>query len=637
MIELDNDIVKSGSDAWRQCITLVTQAISTPTTHDKDLLIHKLASSYHLGHACAEHLSICTDSMRDYLGTVRRKENKAIGAYQVLTTNTAFLSELEQQRFRASLEYQIAQIEAVEEEIKTYHPLESPDLLSRYTRTDGPSVIRGIRIRDLAFKRLEELVTALKKRSLIFDDSDDLILHVTENYGNIAGLLERYHELSGENKTLKEEELAFEHDSIAKRRIISVITKSQLAKLVFLLQKELRMQQCIGESLTQKPVIPPGTMDFDELCHPETNTIEFAEREFPTTSDPETIAKIIAAESSEEKLPLLREILAQQGVSNVKMIETIAGLRGNAYAPQHDSFSERELRLWQLHEKFSAQIVDLMQRIDNCYAEADELHRRLLKALAHNESHGNSVGHLYHMYSALQDSHVAVAWLLAHNRTIASHLADMCFVMGQSMLHTSDPVLEQRFRDNIAHLTREKLVAIHMPHPKSDDETASAPRPPRSGSGDTVRGKRRRGKTGHTKEVSLSESMVFRPNPIEASPPSQLVDFMALTQELRRQARGDRHSGYHEVISETTRTTLSALLSDLTAQFRTCQEGMEAGISLARIGSTTVLRRPKQDIEIQVGLRSVTDIATATEAPEPKGKGRPKTTPQAKTRPSRKK
>jgi hypothetical protein len=33
MIELDSEVVKSGSDAWRQSISLVTQAISTHTTH----------------------------------------------------------------------------------------------------------------------------------------------------------------------------------------------------------------------------------------------------------------------------------------------------------------------------------------------------------------------------------------------------------------------------------------------------------------------------------------------------------------------------------------------------------------------------------------------------------------------------
>jgi hypothetical protein len=108
--------------------------------------------------------------MRDYLGKVTRKETASIGNSSLLTRDTAFLPELDRAHDRCSVESQIEQIGQIENEIRTCHPLESPDLLERYSRPSEPRVVRGIRIRDLTFKRLEELVTALKKRSLIFDD-----------------------------------------------------------------------------------------------------------------------------------------------------------------------------------------------------------------------------------------------------------------------------------------------------------------------------------------------------------------------------------------------------------------------------------------------------------------------------------
>jgi hypothetical protein len=40
-------------------------------------------------------------------------------------------------------------------------------------------------------------------------------LHITKNYGNIAGLLEKYNEGYAENQRLREEELVFQDDSIS--------------------------------------------------------------------------------------------------------------------------------------------------------------------------------------------------------------------------------------------------------------------------------------------------------------------------------------------------------------------------------------------------------------------------------------
>jgi hypothetical protein len=634
MIELDDDILKSGSEAWRQAILLVTQAISTPTTHDKNLLIQRLATSYQVGSACAEHLSICIESMRDYLGKVTRKETTSIGAYSVLTTNTAFLSELDQTRDKSSVESQIEQIALIEEEIRTYHPLESPDLLDRYSRPSEPPVVRGIRIQDLMFKRLEEFVTALKKRSLIFDDSDDLILHVTENYGNIAGLLELYRGLQAENVGLRNEELVFEDDSIAKRRLLS-ITTSQLAKLVFLLQKELKMQHSVGASMTTKPEYGDGVLDFDEICHPESNSLDFLRVEFPTTADSESVEQILTTESPAEKLALLRKLVLEHEVTNQKMTDTINSLRKNEYSSTIPPVSEREHRLWALHQKFSSQIVDLMQKIDDSYTEIDDRYRNLLLALQSNDHSGNSAGGHYHRLIALEDSHIYVRNLLSQNRTLSSNLADLSFLFGQTLLHGAEAGLEAHLKRTAPLFSRPPSERPVQPPPKADDEPPHAPRLLRPGQPDPRGGKRRR-KPGHIREIGASESQLFKPNPIDGAARSHLADFLALAHNLRGQARGETPSEYYAVILESMRSTLTALMENLGAEIREVQAEMQAGIERAGLGSTAVLRRPKADIEIQVGLQSLTEIETLTEELEGKGKGKGKAKAPPKKSPPKK-
>jgi hypothetical protein len=75
-------------------------------------------------------------------------------------------------------------------------------------------------------------------------------------------------------------------------------------------------------------------------------------------------------------------------------------------------------------------------------------------------------------------------------------------------------------------------------------------------------------------------------------------------------------------VSEALRSALSALLADLTADFKNCHDEMELGVTRAGLGSAEVLRRPKADVEIQVGLTSLADVESGTEQPEPKGKGK---------------
>jgi hypothetical protein len=550
---------------------------------------------------------------------VRRKETTSLSAYGVLTTNTSFLSALDRLPDKFSVATQLEQIARIETEISVYHSLESPDLSARYQCISDPPSISGIRMRDLMFKRLEELVTALKKRSLIFDDSDDLILHVTANYGNIASLLERYESVKAENERLRAEERVFKDDSLSKRRMLSVVAPSQLAKLAFLLQQELDMQHSVGRAMTHALALDSSRLDFDDICQPGNASLNFVGTEFPTTADPETVAKISSTESRAERLSLLRALVREQSDTNQKMSDAITSLRSHDDSSSLDSVNEREQRLWELHGKFSSQLIDLQQRIDERYAEIDVIHTELLDALCGNGASDRFTGTVYHRLSALADAHVSATALLAQNRASASHLADVTFLFGLGLLRANDASLEAHLRCAAALTSRppsERSLAI-LPPPRSDDDVPHAPRFLRMSLG----GKRRK-RGGHLKELSGGGSQMWAPNPIEAAAPSQMLDFVALTHRLRAQARAETESRYHTVISEALRETLAQAFADMGALFNAFQKEMDDGITLTGLGSTEVLRRPKAEIATQAGQKEIEDVASLTEVADPKGRGR---------------
>jgi hypothetical protein len=111
-----------------------------------------------------------------------------------------------------------------------------------------------------------------------------------------------------------------------------VITKSQLSKLVFALEKGFQMQQSVGRTMTP-------ALDVDEIAHQETATIELQTVECPRTANPETVAQISSLQSIEEQLPLLEAFASEHTLTNGKMTDAIIELR-NIHRQLHPPASE---------------------------------------------------------------------------------------------------------------------------------------------------------------------------------------------------------------------------------------------------------------------------------------------------------
>jgi hypothetical protein len=286
------------------------------------------------------------------------------------------------------------------------------------------------------------------------------------------------------------------------------------------------------------------------------------------------------------------------------MVDAINTLRATGHVPTED-VTEREERLWVLHEKFTGQIVDCMAKIDRTYEVADGIYDRIIECLADTKACGASYGRLQHRYAALADVHAFIGSLRQHNLAISHHLSTLSFSFGQNILHASDPAIENCVR----------AIQTERAPPREDDE---GPHLPRSCRADQQRPGRRRRKPALPKTISQSPSVGWqRPNPIEGAAPSQLLDFMALTHRLQT---GDGR--YHEIISETLKSALAGMFGNVSDAFRQFHGEMGEGIRLATRGSVEVLRRGKADVEVQAGSREFRDVELAMDPPEVKPRGK---------------
>jgi hypothetical protein len=225
-------------------------------------------------------------------------------------------------------------------------------------------------------------------------------------------------------------------------------------------------------------------------------------------------------------------------------------------------------------------------------------------------------GAVYHRMTALSDSHVYVNSLQDVNRRIATSLADMSFAFGTNMYvnRPADIDLERFFK---------KPAEQKTPVPPAGKEDDTAPRPFKM----TGTAKRRR---KPKKEDSITDlPLLLLPNPIEGAAPSQLLDFLALTADLRIQARAERIPQVHAAISESFRSTLATLSATLNEEFNRFSASTSEGIRLAGLGEEEVLRRPKADVEVEAGMKEYASEELQTEEPEGKGKkGRGKSPPK---------
>ena len=378
MEELDDDIIQMGLSAQQQSLSLVYQAISATTTHEKDKIIEEMRQTWKLQENCAQQLNNCNASMTELLANFEEKEKNAKLLYRTLENNTAFLSYYEKHPpTQQNKDQMILSIQEIEDCIKRFGSLSSPNLLSQTQSLKND--IGLLKMRDMTFKRLEELAYTLKKRSFVVDESEDLSLTVAAEFGDLNGLIQKHEELQKENIQLKTEEISFLNDKIVKRRNLSTLSSSSLSNITIELQNMLNEQERVGNSF---PIIPEYSdnqvrASFDETCN-VSSEISFNRSEFSTTINPNSITSIVEANSPQDQLNSLIEIVKQQETTIEKLISELNPLRSKVYTEIVTSASQREERMWQLQDKFQNQINEIQDHISETIDTCFNLHNQIL-------------------------------------------------------------------------------------------------------------------------------------------------------------------------------------------------------------------------------------------------------------------
>lgn len=654
---LDDDIIQAGLSAERQASSLVRQAISASTTHEKNKLIAELKQVWRLQESCAQQLYQSNAAMRENLAKLEDKGSAKTTLYETLCRNTAFLENYERNPpGNGEREEKITQIRDIEADIQRVGTLSAPELLRKAAEANDP---RQLKLLDLKFKRLEELSYNLKKRSFVVDESEDLSLMVSEEFGSLHGLIETHEQLLEENQRLKREEEVFVDDSLVKRRKLKTISGGLLTEMVVTLQHELQMQRDVGKTFPVPAQDDGGHTDFDEfLGGTNGRGFEFAKNEFSTTMKIENVATLMSATDPQVQLNALSEVVVEQKQTISKLKDELAQLRAKVYTPDETDADAQweQKRHWQIYDKFQRQMSQLQEQITATNDEARKVYEQIQQTIYERKCLGENLGDWLHKYKALVNDEVYLMGLAAQNTEIVRSLSSVSFALGVMLMNNNEEdraALNAYLRASPAMVPSASSDSLHMPAPpptgsdKAGDEeedeaglnrmemikksfrkrsqTLVPPRRPR---------RIHAGRNEHSEEPSMSEPQVHEiepNNPIYKASRVQLLDFISKAFDIRSVIE-PKESMFHADVLGKLHYSLGNLRSMFYQDLHAFEEEMRAVIAKVEKCSDIILRVPKADVATEANTEPRADNNAQTEEEE-KGKGK-KPQPPAKAKKS---
>ena len=645
---LDEDIIQAGLSAERQASSLVRQAISASTTHEKNKLIAQLKQVWRLQESCAQQLFQSNAAMRENLAKLEEKEAAKTDLYETLCRNTAFLESYERNPpNEEDKEEKVRQISDIEADIQRVGTLSAPELLRKAAEANDP---RQLKLLDLKFKRLEELSYNLKKRSFVVDESEDLSLMVSEEFGSLHGLIETHERLLEENKRLKSEEEVFVDDSLVKRRKLKTIAGPLLTEMVVTLQHELQMQRSVGQAFPVPISDEGGDTDFDAfLGGTNGRDFEFAKNEFSTTMKIENVATLMSATDPQVQLNALSEVVVEQEQTIAKLRDELDQLRAKVYTPDESDRDTQweQRRHWQIYDKFQKQMHQLQEQITQTNDEARKIYDQIQHTIYQRKCLGENLGDWLHKYKALVNDEVYLMELASRNTEIVRSLSAIAFAFGLLLMNRNEEdneAFNAYLKTGCAMIPSASTDSLHTPRPPSpppekpgeeeeDDsnlnrmEMIKKSFRKRSQTLNIARRPRRNhtGKSEHSEEPTLTEQQPKEPeasNPIFKASRVQLLDFISKAFDIRSVIEPER-SMYHREVLGKLHFSLGHLRSMFYQDLHTFESEMRGSIAKVAKCSDIILRVPKAAIATEANTEPRADSEGQTEEEE-KGKGKGK-------------
>lgn len=640
---IDDEIVNLGTISQRQAARLILQSISAPTTTEKDKLIHEAKEAYKTHMQCMDQVNSWNQAMAETLAAFEEKVSIRTNEFRTLSTNTAFQKELrkhaptENDRLKA-----ITAVKDIEAEIQKLGPLASQSVVDDITETNFFSMLK---LRDITFKRLEELSYSMKKRSFIVDESEDVSLQITNEYGSLQGLLDIHEKLSQENQVLRSEELSLMSDSLVKRRSTSLISLSWLSNIILSLQTELSAQKQVGSTLLIQPesTKSPNEMSLDDLF-PANQEITFSKSEFPTIIDQETIEKLVNSTTTDEKIESLKEIIKLQEQMIDHLYEELEPLRLIKYQ-DNEAFltQERENRLWALNDKFQNQIFELQEKITMSNEESSNLYRNIMMMINQRKYYGELESEIIHHCKSLLNDDAFLHGIVSQNEQVCQSLSSISKAYGLSLMNNQnedmDNYLKSEFKDILGSYVDTAYESSRVPSPHNEEEESEQMKMMKhmrkrsllfnkEKKGLSKKGRRHttfdkkivaetsRTQTDRTSTITLSH------NPIEKASRSQLFNYLSLIADIDSSIKGPQ-TAYHHDISGRLHLILGDLRSNVYVNMHDSEELIRRQLNAISISSDQILRIPKVDIETTADTEPKFDMEVQTEEEEKKGKVKP--------------
>lgn len=638
MDEFD-EIIENGLLAADNIMNLLKTAMNSSTTHEKDKLIHQIKKLYNVENESMAAVEANNEQKSKILEQLQKKVDAVTEQYNTFDTNTSFIHELARDPPNMKSEL-IEQIHEVEQAIIEIKPLASPKSLAQVTQLSPEQDLFQLKTRDLLFTRLEELTYALKKRILVVEDSTNSSIAVIEKYGNVSGLINHHNQLLEENEILKYEESYFLYDAMAKRRNLNAISPTLLTNISMVMQDELTELMNYGYNLVKPVHLETNFAPFDEVCDIP-RSIEYNQTDFGTNIDQELINLVVQETNPPRLLQLMRYVIDQQQTTINKLLYELEPLRSANYKDTSENI-ERLQKLWTVNERFSNQIREISDSIENTNNEIRKLNYTIKRLIKQRGYYDEMFCDTQKKLVPLTNETIALTEINNKNKEIFRTLGNICYNFGLSLLNT----------DSQNYSSLKDLILDRIPPPPPVHKVVEPPPPPppveeepekpaNSQHPDDPRKffmikptmskrppiRRKTLPTAETSQSSLTSSLKElperkKPLSITNSDRVELLDYIALTHEITQSVER-KEPIFHGELNKNLQECLDSLRSNLTSAKAEFVEEIMTRINSIKECSHAILCRPKTDVETSVCTCPTVEIEIQTEdPPDPKAKGK---------------
>lgn len=392
--------------------------------------------------------------------------------------------ELENRGIKSDKEKIITATKETEEKIKSYCPLERPNLLQEALEKEVKEDphLKPILLWDIEMQRYEELIYILQKRIIAVEENHEFADKILEEFGSVYGLIDEYKSLTIENQKLKQEETQFVNDPVVKRR--NSISLFSVRKMILALQKELQTQLLLLSSLDKE-----NSNKYSFKKNPSSNSFEnnksgrkedpidkaiSIEQDFDSICNDPNFT-MFTNDNNDNETDLSTEKAIEEQKNNIiqteeqlQKLENDLNQMRKVVLKADSSLGSKYQKLFDLNQRLLGQINSIHEKIDSLNEEAILLFDKLKEMRENKNAYQFRISSIFDPYRHLLSDFFDLSAHLSRNIQIDKTLSNISSIFAKDIVKENakqqplfeyiNPQLnevEQKFR-SIAEKEKEK-------------------------------------------------------------------------------------------------------------------------------------------------------------------------------------